>query len=84
MLHLRYSVYCLFFSKISLAYETRITALSTKGRSSKAMWVEEYQIEYSDDDVNWSMYSENGSPKVTNGLDTIDSKGKQTIRDFFE
>ena len=41
-----------------------ITALSTKGRSSKAMWVEEYQIEYSDDDISWSKYSESGYPKV--------------------
>ncbi|XP_066926853.1 neuropilin-1a-like [Clytia hemisphaerica] len=55
------------YIQIDLAYESRITALSTKGRQSKEMWVEQYQVEYSLDGDEWYMYTENGFPKMFTG-----------------
>lgn len=44
--------------------KTRITRVGILRRLSKESWVTEYSLQYSDDDITWSDYMENGHVKV--------------------
>lgn len=44
--------------------KTRVTRLGTMRRKSKDHWVTKYSLQYSDDDISWFNYMENGYVKV--------------------
>ena len=53
---------------IQVAFEsyTKLTGIATQGRNGVGQWVTKYQLQYSDDGVNFHYYKEQGqrSPKV--------------------
>jgi len=53
---------------IQVAFEsyTKLTGIATQGRNGYSQWVTKYQLQYSDDGVNFHYYKEPGqrSPKV--------------------
>jgi len=52
------------FIQVDFPYLTTITRLSTYGRRTKLEWVTQYTLQYSDDEVKWLDYTENGFVKV--------------------
>ena len=46
--------------------KTRVTRVGVLRRKVKDHWVEEYSLQYSDDDSTWTDYMENGYTKVGN------------------
>ena len=52
--------------QVTLGSYTKITGVATQGRDGVGQWVTKYQLQYSDDGVNFDYYKEPGqtSPKV--------------------
>ena len=52
--------------QVSLGSFTKITGIATQGRNGYSEWVTKYQLQYSDDGVNFHYYKASGqsSPKV--------------------
>ena len=52
--------------QVTLGNYTKLTAIATQGRNGASQWVTKYQLQYSDDGVNFDYYKEAGqrSPKV--------------------
>ena len=44
--------------------KTRVTGVGTLRRDTKDHWVAEYMLQYSEDDIAWHDYHENGYIKV--------------------
>ena len=58
--------------QVALASYTKLTGIATQGRNAYGQWVTKYQLQYSDDGVNFHYYKEPGqsSPKVKPYLST--------------
>ena len=54
------------FLQIDFLLKTRVTRVGVLRRKSKDHWVEKYSLQYSDDDITWTDYMENGHTKVGN------------------
>ena len=52
--------------QVALGSYTKLTGIATQGRNEVDQWVTKYQLQYSDDGVNFHYYKESGqsSPKV--------------------
>ena len=52
--------------QVALGSNTTLTGIATQGRNGKNQWVSKYQLQYSDDGVNFDYYKALGqsSPKV--------------------
>ena len=52
--------------QVAFGSYTRLTGIATQGRNANSQWVTKYQLQYSDDGVNFDYYKEpgQGSPKV--------------------
>ena len=52
--------------QVALGSYTKLTGIATQGRNGANEWVTKYQLQYSDDGVNFQYYKEAGqrSPKV--------------------
>ena len=52
--------------QVALGSFTKITGIATQGRNRVNQWITKYQLQYSDDGVNFEYYKESGksSPKV--------------------
>ena len=52
--------------QVALNGYTKLTAIATQGRNGANQWVTKYQLQYSDDGVNFHYYKDPGqsSPKV--------------------
>jgi len=52
--------------QVALGSNTKLTGIATQGRNAHSQWVTKYQLQYSDDGVNFHHYKEpgQGSPKV--------------------
>ena len=52
--------------QVAFGSYTRLTGIATQGRNANSQWVTKYQLQYSDDGVNFDYYKEPGqsSPKV--------------------
>ena len=52
--------------QVALSSYTKLTGIATQGRNGHSQWVTKYQLQYSDDGVNFHYYKEPGqsSPKV--------------------
>ena len=52
--------------QVTLGAYTELTGIATQGRNGASEWVTKYQLQYSDDGVNFDYYKEAGqrSPKV--------------------
>ena len=52
--------------QVALGNFTDITGIATQGRNGDSQWVTKYQLQYSDDGVNFDSYKASGqsSPKV--------------------
>lgn len=53
------------YIQVDFLLKTRVTRVGTMRRRSKDHWVSEYYLQYSDDDVNWIEYQENGHARVS-------------------
>ena len=53
--------------QVALGSYTKVTGIATQGRNGANQWVTKYQLQYSDDGVNFYYYKAPGqrSPKVT-------------------
>ena len=58
--------------QVALASYTKLTGIATQGRNAYGQWVTKYQLQYSDDGVNFHYYKEPGQslPKVKPYLST--------------
>lgn len=54
------------FLQVDFLLKTRVTRVGVLRRKSKDHWVEKYSLQYSDDDITWTDYLENGYTKVGN------------------
>ncbi|XP_065057478.1 neuropilin-2-like [Rhopilema esculentum] len=52
------------FIQVIFQKKARITKIVTMGRSMKPHWVKEFSIQFSDDNLNWISYKENGFEKI--------------------
>ena len=52
------------YIQLDFQQRTRVTAVSTFRRKEKKHWVTKYNLLYSNDDVIWHEYNENGFVKV--------------------
>ena len=59
------------YIQVDFLLKTRVTRVGTMRRKSKDHWVSEYYLKYSDDDVNWIEYKENGHPKVRDNYQIV-------------
>ena len=52
--------------QVALGSYTKLTGIATQGRNGDSQWVTKYQLQYSDDGVNFDYYKAPGqsSPKV--------------------
>ena len=52
--------------QVALGSYTKVTGIATQGRNGANQWVTKYQLQYSEDGVNFFYYTETGqsSPKV--------------------
>ena len=52
--------------QVALSSYTKLTGIATQGRNGYSQWVTKYQLQFSDDGVNFHYYKEPGqsSPKV--------------------
>jgi len=52
--------------QVTLGSKTKLTGIATQGRNGYSQWVTKYQLQYSDNGVNFHYYKEpgQGSPKV--------------------
>ena len=52
--------------QVTIGSYTKLTGIATQGRNGHSQWVTNYQLQYSDDGVNFQYYKEAGkrSPKV--------------------
>ena len=52
--------------QVALGSYTKLTGIATQGRNGNSQWVTKYQLQYSDDGVNFNYYKAPGrsSPKV--------------------
>lgn len=68
---LGYDAWCAFTSnneqyiQLDFARKTRVTGIVTYGRSQKQNWITRYLLQFSNDEVKWHDYMENGFVKVT-------------------
>ena len=53
------------YIQVDFLLKTRVIQVGTMRRKSKDHWVSEYYLKYSDDDVNWIEYQENGHKRVS-------------------
>lgn len=66
-----YDAWCAFTTnnqqhiQLDFTRKTRVTGIVTYGRSQKQHWVTRYLIQFSNDEVMWHDYMENGFVKVT-------------------
>lgn len=58
------------YLQVDFLLKTRVTRLGTMRRKSKDHWVTKYSLQYSDDDIKWFDYMENGYVKVFKGPQT--------------
>ncbi|KAK2570616.1 Neuropilin-2 [Acropora cervicornis] len=58
------------YLQVDFLLKTRVTRLGTMRRKSKDHWVTKYSLQYSDDDISWFDYMENGYVKVFKGPQT--------------
>jgi len=69
--------WCAFISntlqyiQLDFTRKTRVTRIVTYGRSQKKHWVKRYTLQYSDDEVIWQNYTENGFIKVPGSIYSI-------------
>ena len=54
------------YIQIDFFLKTRVTRVGVLRRNSKSHWVTRYSLQYSDDDITWTDYIENGHVKVGN------------------
>ena len=54
------------FLQVDFLLKTRVTRVGVLRRKSKDHWIEKYSLQYSDDDITWTDYMENGYTKVGN------------------
>lgn len=54
------------YIQIDFFLKTRVTRVGVLRRTSKNRWVTKYSLQYSDDDITWTDYIENGHVKVGN------------------
>ena len=59
------------YIQVDFLLKTRVTSVGTMRRKNKDHWVYEYYLKYSDDDVNWVEYQENGHARVSDNHQTI-------------
>ena len=59
------------YIQVDFLLKTRVTRVGTMRRRSKDHWVSEYYLKYSDDDVNWIEYQENGHTRVSDNYQII-------------
>lgn len=52
------------YIQIDFTKKTRVTRIETYGRSQKQHWVKRYLIQFSNNDMEWYNYMENGFDKV--------------------
>lgn len=52
------------YIQVDFLLKTRVIQVGTMRRKSKDHWVSEYYLKYSDDDVNWIEYQENGHTRM--------------------
>ena len=52
--------------QVALGSYTKLTGIATQGRNGASQWVTKYQLQYSDDGVNFNVYKapRQSSPKV--------------------
>ena len=57
--------------QVALGIGTKLTGIATQGRNGADQWVTKYQLQYSEDGVNFFYYTEPGqsSPKVMKTID---------------
>ena len=53
------------YIQLDFTRRTRVTRIVTYGRSQKKHWVKRYLIQFSNDEVEWYNYKENGFVKVS-------------------
>lgn len=63
------------YIQVDFLLKTRVTRVGTMRRRSKEHWVSEYFLQYSDDDVTWIDYQENGCVKVSDNHAVLGLKG---------
>ena len=66
-----YDAWCAFttnneqYIQLDFMRKTRVTGIVTYGRSQKQNWITRYLLRFSNNEVNWHDYMENGVVKVT-------------------
>lgn len=55
------------YIQVDFLLKTRVTRVGTMRRKTKDHWVSEYFLQYSDDDITWKDYLENGQVKIFKG-----------------
>jgi len=53
------------YIQVDFLIRTRVTRVGILRRQTKDHWVSEYSLQYSDDDITWIDYMENGHVKVS-------------------
>jgi len=59
------------YIQVDFLLKTRVTRVGIMRRKNKDHWVSEYYLKYSDDDVNWIDYKENGHARVRDNSQII-------------
>jgi len=59
---------------VDFLIRTRVTRVGILRRQTKDHWVSEYSLQYSDDDITWIDYMENGHVKIFKGPQTSSDK----------
>ena len=60
------------YLQVDFLLKTRVTRVGILRRVSKEDWVTKYSLQYSDDDITWTNYVENGHIKVGENLNPAD------------
>lgn len=66
-----YDAWCAFTTndqqhiQLDFTRKTRVTGILTYGRSQKQHWITKYLLQFSNDELIWHDYMENGAVKVT-------------------
>ncbi|KAK3754817.1 hypothetical protein QZH41_002133 [Actinostola sp. cb2023] len=55
------------YLQINFPYKTTVTRITTYGRRLKFQWITKYSLQYSNDEVTWFNYTENGFVKEIEG-----------------